>query len=163
MKKLYIYAAMLMAGALSLSAQSKIDYNGQTRLLEYKMQKQLEKTGQLTVKTLSEDEKMLVLVDLQEGETVAELEEKGAVIVSQRGDLVLAEMPISQIEGFASLESVKKMSFGETLTTKLDSARIVTGFENAHNGVGLDMAYNGTGVVVGLMDAGIDPNHIAFK
>lgn len=163
MKKLYIYAAMLMAGALSLSAQSKIDYNGQTRLLEYKMQKQLEKSGQLTVKTLSEDEKMLVLVDLQEGETVAELEEKGAVIVSQRGDLVLAEMPISQIEDMAALESVKKMSFGETLTTKLDSARIVTGFENAHNGVGLDMAYNGTGVVVGLMDAGIDPNHIAFK
>lgn len=163
MKKLYIYAAMLIAGALSLSAQSKIDYNGQTRLLEYKMQKQLVKSGQLDVKSVSEDEKMLVLVDLEEGETVAELEEKGAVIVSQRGDLVLAEMPISQIEDMAVLESVKKMSFGEMLTTKLDSARVSTAFGDAHSGIGLDQAYNGKGVVVGLMDAGVDPNHIAFK
>ena len=59
---------MLIAGALSLSAQSKIDYNGQTRLLEYKMQKQLVKSGQLDVKSVSEDEKMLVLVDLEEGD-----------------------------------------------------------------------------------------------
>lgn len=164
MKKIYLYAAMLIAGSLSLSAQSKIDYNGQRELLNFKMQKQLVASGQqLGTKSVDENAKMLVLVDLVDGETVSELEDKGAVVVKQRGNLVLAEMPISQIEEMSELESVKKLSFGETLTTKLDSARIVTGFADAHNGVDLDQAYNGTGVVVGLMDAGVDPNHIAFK
>lgn len=155
---------MLIAGSLSLSAQSKIDYNGQRELLNLKMQQHLVASGhQLEIKSVDENAKMLVLVDLVDGETVSELEEKGAVVVKQRGNLVLAEMPIFQIEEMSELESVKKLSFGETLTTKLDSARIVTGFADAHNGVDLDQAYNGTGVVVGLMDAGVDPNHIAFK
>lgn len=164
MKKGYILASLMIAGALSISAQSKIDYNGQRELLNYKIQKHLLATGQqYDVKSVDDNRSMIVLIDLAEGETIAQLEENGVKVINQRGNLVLAEMPIAQIEEMSNLESVKKISLGEKLTTKLDSARVATGFADAHNGIDLDQAYNGTGVVVGLMDTGFDPNHIAFK
>lgn len=165
MKKIYLYAIMLMTGIMPLSAQSKIDFNGQSELLKHKLQQHLITTGQLpqSKSATSDDESMLVLVDLADGANLDELEDNGAVIINRRGDLALVQMPLSQIEHIAELQSVKKLSFGEKLSVKLDSARIATGFGDAHDGVGLDQPYNGTGVVVGLMDAGVDPNHIAFK
>lgn len=166
MKKIFTFAILLLSGATLLYAQNKIDINGQRQLLEYKTQQYLNATdNQALIKTKAIDGQTptLVLIDLNDDASIQELEEKGAVIVSQRGDLVMVQMPIASIEEFAKLQSVKSMSFGGELTTKLDSARIVTQFDQAHSGTGLSQAYNGTGVVVGLMDTGLDPNHYAFK
>lgn len=45
---------------------------------------------------------------------------------------------------------------------KLDTGRKATGVTDIHNGIGLPQRFTGKGVVTGLMDSGLDPNHIAF-
>ena len=44
----------------------------------------------------------------------------------------------------------------------MDIVRQVTGIDKIHKGVDLPQAYTGKGVVTGIVDGGIDPNHINF-
>ena len=45
---------------------------------------------------------------------------------------------------------------------KMDVVRKEIGVDKIHQGVDLPQAYTGKGVVTGIVDGGIDPNHINF-
>ena len=54
--------------------------------------------------------------------------------------------------------------FSIARTRKLvnDMARSSCGVDDVHSADGVLKAYNGEGVIIGITDAGLDPNHITF-
>jgi len=83
-------------------------------------------------------------------------------VLRQRGFIVIASVPLDDIERIATLPCVRQMEFGHTQQPKMDMARKATGIDKIHNGVDLPQAYSGAGVVTGICDAGFDPNHVNF-
>ena len=171
MKKIYL--SVFLAGATLFSfAQNKIDLVGQGLL------KQQSFTGKLGenafLKTAKGEnvsiqpfganaERILVLVDLEKGADMSELEVDGAVIRSQIDNLALVEVDIDKVVDFSNLNAVKSLSIPKTTKPLMDQARTKTGVNTVHRPLGaLPQAYKGKDVVTGLVDAGVTANHPNF-
>ena len=55
------------------------------------------------------------------------------------------------------------MQLARSVKTKNKFARQSTGVDLVHSGTGLSQAYTGKNVLCGIVDTGMDPNHINFK
>lgn len=162
MKYSYI-SALLLAGTLCASAQSKFNPAGNSMLFEWNNSRiEAEKTG---VRTLSEEKAPVVkvLITLRDGVDIENILEKGmeldAVLPSGKA---LVDMPISLVNTLAENDDVIYISFGDTAQPVLDKARASANVDQVHAGTGLDRKYTGEGVLCGIYDTGIDPNHITF-
>lgn len=89
--------------------------------------------------------------------------EKGVEIQRRAGNILLASIPADVLDDVASSPGVKRVQLSRDLAPKLDFARASTGVDKIHSGTELPQAYTGKGVVVGIVDGGMDPNHINFK
>lgn len=169
MKTSTLIGLALAAPAL-LSAQSKIDMAGLRMLSDFKAQATFNEPsragGKLMPLVTSKFEvpsRTMALVTLESESDIAALEAAGAEIVSQRGDMVIVDMPLERAETIAELKQVKNLSFGSEARPLLNYARRDSYVNPIQEGTDdLPQAYNGTGVVTGLMDTGMDPNHINF-
>lgn len=104
------------------------------------------------------------IIKLAEGGTVADIEAAGVVVKNEIGDLLVVEMPADQIEQLAQLESVAQVDVAKPVRLFNDESRASTNITTVHAGGGnLEQAYTGEGVIVGIIDSGIDFNHINFK
>lgn len=171
MKKIYL--SFILAGATLFSfAQSKIDLAGQAMLRQYEISKkfgttdvsQVEIKESKTIKPFGKaPERIVVLIDLNKDADLAELEAEGAVVRSQRGNLVLVEVDYDKVVEVSELKCVKTLSMPKVVSPKMDQARSKTGVNTVHRPLGkLPQAYKGAGVVTGLVDAGITINHPNF-
>lgn len=166
MRKILLSVMMLCCG-LGVMAQNKLDVYGQDLVRRY----QLQMSGNSirtysvgdTTSTTDVPKYVTALVALADGATAAGLEEMGAVVHSQRANIVIATLPVKDLEGFSRLSTVKKVSVGGKAQIKLNTGRSATGVTSVHSGIGLERRYTGSGVVTGLMDTGLDPNHVAFQ
>ena len=104
------------------------------------------------------------MVRVKEGTTEAQLEAEGLQVLGLRGTIALVSMPLDEVETIAAQSQViKQMQLPRALKPLNDIARAVTGVDAIHAGKGLPQAYTGKGVVTGIVDAGLDPNHLMFK
>ena len=172
MKKIYL--SVFLAGVTLFSfAQSKIDLIGQGLL---KQQSFIEKLGEDALLKTENDkapsihpfgvnpERIVVLVDLEKGADISELEATGAVVRSQIDNLALVEVDYDKVIEFSNLKSIKTLSIPRKSSVKMDQARTKTGVNTVHRPLGkLPQAYKGAGVVTGLVDAGVTVNHPNFK
>lgn len=166
MKICYTLTLMLVVGCLTMTAQRKLDFQGQRELKHYMIQKKVgfDKKANPVITTYSnEDKNISLLVQLEEGYDIAVLEAEGATILSNIDDMAIISLPISKISEFEKLDAINSMTFGAKAHVKNDSARIANNLATLQSGFGWDQAYKGTGVIVGLYDTGLDPNHITFK
>ena len=167
MKKIFL--SVLLAGvALSVSAESSLSMENRAILRRHKAMQQIEMPGnKLQAKAMKQygipTSHITGLIKLGDGATVEELEAAGVNVVSVRGDIALVSMPMNDVERISSLRSVKKLQLSRPLTMKMDTVRNVTGVSKVHAGVDLPQAYTGEGVIAGIVDGGIEPNHINFK
>ena len=93
-----------------------------------------------------------------------ELEARGARVLLQRGDLVLARVPLSRLESLAGMPSLRALSLSQRWTAGLDSSRIRLRVTDVHQGAGgIPLAYRGNGVMVGVLDSGLDYTHADFR
>lgn len=171
MKKLYLCIALLGSIALA-NGQSKIDFEGQRELRQYKMEKRQAITSErmspimAEIKSRTQEQNATVIVDLAEGYSIEDIEAFGAIVRDHRGKMAIVTLPMSKVEEFSAMQAVKKVTFGSKAFPKLDKARGASNVEWAHMGIGLGTGigtpYTGAGVIVGAMDQGMDPNHIAF-
>ena len=82
---------------------------------------------------------------------------------------ITANVPVAQMEALAALDNVTMIKVSELMQPATDLARKQTGVQDlltmspAVTGRGISTRYDGTGVVLGVVDAGIDFRHIAFK
>ncbi|MBQ2046602.1 MAG: peptidase, partial [Muribaculaceae bacterium] len=164
MKKLSI-SVMLLAMVVTALAQSSLDLGSRATLRQYKTQnipthnaytKALE---QLSIPTSH----ITGLIKFAEGATVQDLEAEGVNIVRTRGDIALVSMPIDEVERISSLKQIKTLQLSRKVLAKMDKVRTAMGVDKIHSGTDLPQAYTGKGVVAGIVDQGLDPNHINFR
>jgi len=166
--KLYIFLLLgVVAFPIHTMAQSKLD-------LASRMQLMRERNATLPVyngrmKTLSKATNlnnrthMMSFITLNGNYAKAKLEAEGVRIISVRGNIAIASVPTSDVERISSLNCVKSMQLSRPVFHKMNKAREVTGINKIHEGVGLPQSYTGKGVVTGIVDSGIDANHINFR
>ncbi len=103
------------------------------------------------------------LIKLAEGATTQELEAEGINVVRTRGDIAMVSMPVGEVERISSLKQVKTLQLSRKVLPKMDKARPAMGVDKIHAGTDLPQAYTGKGVVAGIVDQGLDPNHVNFR
>ncbi len=165
MKNLYL-SVILLCSVAFVGAQSKLDFYGQHALMVYKngLLTSAENGNKIApYSRLVSDERIAVIVTLNEESSIDEIELNGAEILSRRADMAIVSIPMSQLESFAKFDAVKHISFPKIAKPLINEARKATFVDWVHNGDGLDKGYIGEGVIVGLMDTGLDPNHVAFR
>lgn len=92
-----------------------------------------------------------------------ELQSLGVSVHGGAGNILMCAIPSEAIDKVRSSKGVTRMQLSRPLQTKLNLARAVSGIDKIHAGLDLPQAYTGTGVITGIVDAGMDPNHINFK
>lgn len=106
---------------------------------------------------------VLGMVKLAPGATVGELEAAGVNVLRSRYGFAFVSVPVDDVERVASLKSVKRFQLARPVSAKMDNARKSTGVDLIHQGSDLPQTYTGKGVICGIVDNGIDANHINFR
>ena len=84
-------------------------------------------------------------------------------------DFITARVPVSQLEPLADVDNVTKIKVAQLMRPMTDVARQKTNVDDLlklsadATAAGISTKYDGTGVVLGIIDTGIDFQHIAFK
>lgn len=155
-----------MAGlALSLSAQSKIDFYTASAIAHAKLTKtESTKSIKSRIANLDRQGNLSLLIEVDDASDLSELEAKGVDITGVYGNVVTCYMPVDLVSQLDDCDNVKKVTTARRRRLLNDKAREASALNvNAlHNGTSLSKAYKGDGVVVGLFDGGLDPNHINF-
>lgn len=96
-------------------------------------------------------------------EAVEQLRDLGVSIGVQTEKFVTARIPAAALEKVAALPDVRYVDGAVAVRPMLDKARAAAGTDKVLSGEGLQQAYTGKGVVVGVVDAGFDYCHPAFR
>ena len=97
------------------------------------------------------------------------LESLGVVFEAKFKDLATTLIPVDKIEEVAALDNVTRIEVAEILQPLNDKQREVTQAgdaitnSEAAQALGLTKQYTGKNVILGIIDTGIDFQHIAFK
>jgi len=99
----------------------------------------------------------------------AALQAKGVSIDAKFTNFVTAHVPLDSIESVAALDCVTAVKVSKMMKLATDESRKASNVDDVltHSAdavaAGLDTAFTGKGVVLGVIDQGIDFQHVAFK
>ncbi len=166
MKKFYL--SLLAVGiALSSVAQSKLDLQSRAILRSHKIQQLVPVSNEVRLKAMQNagipSNHITGLIKMAADATAEQLEAEGVNVVRVRGDIALVSMPVSEVARVSTLKAVKKLQLSRKATPKMDLVRKAIGVDKIHSGEDLPQAYTGKGVIAGIVDGGVDPNHINFR
>ncbi len=109
-------------------------------------------------------------IRLAAGGSVGSLEAKGVQVqCTFANGLLTALVPVDSIEAVALLAGVSRVNVSTVMRKATDAARTATHADDVLTrsldavNLGIDSVYDGKGVVLGVIDTGIDFQHIAFK
>ena len=169
MKKLFL-PALLVAMCLGASAQTRLDLGSRAKLRQMRMEQAKPADSEYSkyaskLKTLMNvnPDHALAILKVDDDATVARLEENGVNVMRHTLGFAFVSMPVDQVEKVAGLQGVRRLQLARSVQTKNKFARQSTGVDLIHSGTGLTKAYTGKNVVCGIVDSGLDPNHINFK
>ena len=103
-----------------------------------------------------------LIVSITDASVLDQLRQHNAVITSESNNVAIVRLPVKDIEAIAQLEGVRSIEAGGMQQPMMYFARESGNADAVLEGTGLEQPYRGKGVVTGLMDQGIDPNHVAF-
>ena len=116
-------------------------------------------------KSHGNDEMLQVIVTVDAPNVISNLSVAGAEINARFGNVVTASVPMSKIGNIATVSGVRRIGMAQHLTLCNDKAlelsRFPTTTYQQHNPSTL--VYTGHDVVIGMIDVGVDFNHINFK
>ncbi len=146
-----------------LSLHTQFMVNNHKELLQSTQNKQIkhlsvnqEQNGTTTAQVIIElDEKAQISSDI--------INELNINVNSDLGTTLTATMPIENINKLAQLNEIKHIAIARRVHLLNDSARFDIGIDKIHQGENLNSIYKGKNVIVGIIDTGIDYNHINFK
>lgn len=90
------------------------------------------------------------------------LEDNGCKVLSQYGNLYIAEIPLNKLSQLSRERQVIRIEAGQRATALMDTTATIVNAVPVQEGLGLPQAYTGKGVVVGLQDIGFDLTHPTF-
>lgn len=161
----FLVIALLAFSSIS-SAQSKID------LQLLKTLRKSEATVPVPVRgaNVRNVEMLTVMAVLHEGAQlpVAELKEMGVRVGSQVGRVVSLRTPIDRLETLAELPCIESVNANRRHEVNCMITRKETGVDILHGGQSskgesVPLPYTGKGVLLGIVDTGIEYNHLNFR
>ena len=110
-------------------------------------------------------------VHLNDPSNLSEVQALGVRVQESFGnlDFVTANVPVDKLEALADVDNVTKIEVAQLMHISSDVARQKTNVDDLlklsadATNRGIHNKYDGTGVVLGIVDTGIDFQHIAFK
>lgn len=122
-------------------------------------------TGYARLKSMLgvEESHTLGIIRMKDGTTEDDLRAQGVNVLRSRYGFAFVALPYSDAERIASLPGVRCFELARPVKTLMKESRAATGVDKIHQGIGLPQAYTGKGVICGIVDQGIDPNHLNFK
>jgi hypothetical protein len=160
----------MICASLTILAQSKLDLSNQAQLRRYRIEQNqgpngvaaspIKKSAKASVPTGTG---VLALVKIADGADAHQIEQEGAEVLAVRGNIAIVSMAVDDVERVADLSCIERFELSKEQFAKLDLAREVSGVNKVHQGLNLPSAYTGKGVITGIVDSGMDPNHINFK
>lgn len=99
---------------------------------------------------------------LTKGANIENLENVGVIVEAEFNGIITAKIPMTAIEAVSELQDVQYIEVGTNVGTKMDNARPASRVTEAHAGTGLSRPFYGEGVVVGVVDYGLQYDHINF-
>lgn len=121
------------------------------------------------IETYNGQEMISAFISVNDGNFGA-VEALGAVMQTQFNDQLAAMLlPVNKIEAISELSNVIYIEVAEVLEPETDYGRVFTQAVDAltnsetAQALGLTSAYTGKGVILGMIDSGIDFQHLAFK
>ena len=158
MKKLLL--SLIVAFAMTVTAQNKIEL---TSLGKYRQFKSEVTKARAKAAPGTKEKTVGVLVEMNQGNTVGQLEGKVSRIAFDRGTLGKVYVTLSQLDRLNSLAEVKRIAFEQKLQKRLDKAAPAMKTDLVHQGAdGLPQQFTGKDVIVVVYDDGFDPNHPMF-
>ena len=119
------------------------------------------------------DNRYTATVQITNGADMAKLASKGFHISTLVSNFGIITTTLDSLQILAEDKDVERISFNEySMNLDLNKANTVTGVDLVHDGNysidnsrsanSLSRAYTGKGVMIGIFDAGFDPNHAMF-
>lgn len=104
-------------------------------------------------------------IDIADKGVIKTLQANGVIINCEFNDFVTAQIPVDRLTTVSRLNGVIDVEISKVLEFCTDSTLNVTHAGQVINGeeYGLPQGYDGSGVVIGIIDAGFDYQHIAFR
>lgn len=115
--------------------------------------------------TSTADVKATLIVSVDGDATIDAIRRLGIEVKSVRNNVAIVTADVKDIDAMAQLPGVISIETGREQRPMMYFARTSGNAESVldGSGSGLTQAYTGKGVVTGLMDQGIDPNHVVFR
>ena len=160
----FAFSILCLAIAATVFGQSKFDLQSQMMLLQMRNTSIPTYNSRLrTFERVKEvQQNVMAMVEFTGQNALAELEAEGVKVLRVRGNIAIVNVPTADVERISELKCVRRMELSRPVYQKMDIVRSVTGIDKIHQGVNIPQAYTGKGVVTGIVDGGIDPNHINF-
>lgn len=116
------------------------------------------------------DQNVVVIAQMDKEHTLpsSKLADLGVKILGNYGKVAILSVPVRKLNDLAELKEIAYLNTDHKCHLMNDSARIATQVdslqvEQLYEEMGLDMPYDGSGVLAGIVDAGIDFQHAAFR
>ena len=173
MKK-FLFGLLMVALATpaAWSQITKMDICGQVLYENYKEKMAAINQGQPVpahLNSVEVPESLTVTVRFGSANDLSKAEALGIEVLSEAGNMAVVTVPMAKLEEFCNLEEVKAVQSPRKVKLLNNLARVASRVNEVRSGLKdkdgnpVPGVFNGTGVVVGLMDTGLDPNHINFK
>ena len=150
-------SAGLTPSKLSITARQTVNTLAQARL-----------TKAATAADL-EQQTVGILFKVDASTDVSKLNVEGLEVLTRIGDIVVANVPAGSLADLAAYDAVQAIDLSAEATPELYHTRAITHasqlqgeLNNVSGYEALSAEYTGKNVVVGLLDVGLDPNHINF-
>lgn len=172
MKRFYALAILALGVVASAGAQSKFDMsageylghvraNNQAALMRSRGEHQPTLAPEITA-----EKRVAVLVTMKEEGMGHILADNGYEIENELGRVVIVRVTAAEMEAIAAIDEVVQVSLGFDAEPMMRVARANAKVDDVHKAAassGLSHGYTGEGVIVGMMDTGLDPNHLNFR
>ena len=156
MKRILLYFAMFVAINASLASV----FSARTKIELAKCRTDCRKT----VDGACQNTILQAFMTVDDPSVLARLKAQGVTVNSQFGNTITASFPMNRVDDLEKIEGVKHVALSRRLTLCNDKARELSRFpmRTYNHGGYPGFANSGNGVVVGMIDVGVDFNHINF-
>lgn len=142
-------------------AQNNVSLQTYKLIREYKTNPTLFKSHNNNLSDNTYDT-LKVFIDYDSSLSIEELEKYGKISL-KTSNILIASIPVNNLETIADIPGVLRISIPEQLEPTLNEAIRLTNIEDIHRGWYLKQKYDGTGVIIGVPDYGFYLNHEMFK
>ena len=164
-------ASIVGAGSIWAATPSKLDaalnlFAGQPAVAHKIYQERVQTAHGL--EKASGGGRLSVLIRIDEmadlGSTLAALRAEGAILHSQLGPILTADVPIASVGALSDLDAVTLIELARPIPARLNVSVPATGASTLRTGTAPNWSgLTGKGVIVGIIDDGLDFRHLDFR